>query len=183
MGPWAQLSLPSWHSLSFLKPSWLLSAMCESQWHYLMWSILDDCHVVSWKLLASYSTVDSFPKPNPTADLQSFVGSCPDKYDPATKKHDPCSIPVSLVDFKRLRIEVHISTILIIHNLRKRKMIVVNTCPICLVDEETIDQLLVNCKMAQQLWNSALRWFDLWWVLPRTISDLYNKLGGQPSSL
>lgn len=34
-------------------------------------------------------------------------------------------------------------------NLRRRKKILVNTCPMCFADKETVDYLLLNCKMAQ----------------------------------
>lgn len=35
--------------------------------------------------------------------------------------------------------------ILVIDNLRRRGVIVVNACPLCLEDEEIIDHLILNC--------------------------------------
>lgn len=37
--------------------------------------------------------------------------------------------------------------ILALDNLRRRRLIVVNACPMCLNDEETVDHLLVQCRV------------------------------------
>lgn len=43
-----------------------------------------------------------------------------------------------------------------------------NACPItmCLADEEIVDHLLLNCKVALGLWSAVLCWFGCGWVLP-----------------
>ena len=41
--------------------------------------------------------------------------------------------------------------ILTMENLRRRGKVVVNGCPMCLSEEETMDHLLLNCKVAQML--------------------------------
>lgn len=51
--------------------------------------------------------------------------------------------------------------ILTLDNLHKWKTVVVNACPMCLADEESVDHLLLKCKLAQRLWNSVLSWFGL----------------------
>lgn len=58
--------------------------------------------------------------------------------------------PARVVAFGWLALQ---GKILAMDNLQKRKMIVVNACPICLTDEESVDHLLLNCKLAQWLWN------------------------------
>lgn len=58
-------------------------------------------------------------------------------------------------------------------NLHKRKVIIVNACPMCLSDEESVDYLLLNCVVAHKPWNMLLSSFQCSWVLPRTITDLY----------
>ena len=46
-------------------------------------------------------------------------------------------------------------------NLRRRKMIMVNACPMCLTEEESVDHLLLKCKLANSIWLSILRWFQV----------------------
>lgn len=43
----------------------------------------------------------------------------------------------------------------------------------CLADEETVDHLLLCCKISQTLWISVLGWFNCMWVLPRSIFELF----------
>ena len=49
--------------------------------------------------------------------------------------------------------------ILTMDNLRRRRVLVVNACPMCLSDEESIDHLLLNCKTAQYISKVTLGWF------------------------
>lgn len=37
--------------------------------------------------------------------------------------------------------------ILTMDNLRRQKIIMVNACPMCLVEEETVDHLLMSCRV------------------------------------
>lgn len=46
--------------------------------------------------------------------------------------------------------------ILNMDNLLRRKKILVIACPMCLANEETVDHLLLNCKVAQGLWLAVL---------------------------
>lgn len=48
----------------------------------------------------------------------------------------------------------------------------VNDCPLCSANEDTVDHLLLNCRVAQVLWRSILSWFKYRWVLRRSIRDL-----------
>jgi hypothetical protein len=51
--------------------------------------------------------------------------------------------------------------ILMLDNLRKKNMVLVNRCGMCKKDDESIDQLLLYCECAQFLWNAflvALAW-------------------------
>lgn len=45
--------------------------------------------------------------------------------------------------------------ILTMDNLHKRKIIIVNACPMCLAGEQTVYHLLLFCKMEQGLWFEA----------------------------
>lgn len=60
--------------------------------------------------------------------------------------------------------------ILIMDNLWRR-VIVVNACPMCLEDE-SIDHLLLNWKIAQCFWNAVFGWFGSSWVLSKSFLDL-----------
>lgn len=45
-------------------------------------------------------------------------------------------------------------SILSMDNLRRRNMIIINACPLCLSGEESVDHVLMNCLMAHQVWTS-----------------------------
>ena len=45
-------------------------------------------------------------------------------------------------------------------------------CCVCQCSGEAVDHLLVHCKVAYQLWSSALRSFCVSWVLPERVVDL-----------
>eukprot|EP00268_Persea_americana_P029942 TRINITY_DN28916_c0_g1_i2.p1 TRINITY_DN28916_c0_g1~~TRINITY_DN28916_c0_g1_i2.p1 ORF type:complete len:107 (+),score=3.09 TRINITY_DN28916_c0_g1_i2:158-478(+) len=67
----------------------------------------------------------------------------------------------SLWSIKALpRVAALLGRILTMDNLRRRGLIIVNACPICFEDEESIDHLL-NCPIAQHLWRSTLGWFHV----------------------
>jgi hypothetical protein len=55
--------------------------------------------------------------------------------------------------------------ILIIDNLRKRNLIVINRCCLCKSDGETIDHLLLHCKIACSLWYAIFNRIGLSWVM------------------
>lgn len=52
--------------------------------------------------------------------------------------------PLRVIAFDWLALERKILTL---DNLRKRKIIVVNACPMCLGDEELVEHLLLKCKV------------------------------------
>ena len=58
-------------------------------------------------------------------------------------------------------------------NLTQRGKIVVNACPMCLEDEETIDHLLLRCNGAVKIWNTVISWFGCNWVFPNQIQNLF----------
>lgn len=58
--------------------------------------------------------------------------------------------------------------------LCRRKMIIVNACPLGLSAEESIDHLLLSCVMAQKIWNSILSSYKCSWVFQKHISNLFD---------
>jgi hypothetical protein len=56
--------------------------------------------------------------------------------------------------------------ILTLDNLRKRHIIVVDWCCLCKKSGETVDHLLLHCKIASALWNSIFGLFGLAWIMP-----------------
>lgn len=61
---------------------------------------------------------------------------------------------------------------------------VVNACPMCLAGEETLDHLLLSCKVAQALWRSVLiRLFGCSWVLHRHHRELFKEWYLLPGSV
>ena len=65
------------------------------------------------------------------------------------------------------------NSILTMDNLSRRGMIVVNCCPICIGDEESVDHLLLNRNVAQLIWRSVFASFGCSWVFPKCILELY----------
>lgn len=63
--------------------------------------------------------------------------------------------------------------ILTMDNLWKHKVVIVSAYPVCLAGEETVDHLMLNCWVAQQVWRSVLWWFGCGWVLPYTLGHLF----------
>lgn len=53
--------------------------------------------------------------------------------------------------------------------------VVVNSCPMCLKVEETVDHLL-NCIVTQSSWRALLGWFEYNFVLPHSLFALSWKL-------
>ena len=58
-------------------------------------------------------------------------------------------------------------------NLRNQKSCIVNACPMCLADEEAMDHLFLNCRVAQFLWTSVFSWLDVSGVLPFSLFHLF----------
>jgi hypothetical protein len=68
---------------------------------------------------------------------------------------------------------VALEKILIIDNLRKRHVIVVDRCYICKRDEESVDHILLHCVAVVILWNIFFNHFGLSWVMPRRVIDMF----------
>ena len=64
--------------------------------------------------------------------------------------------------------------LLTMDNLRWRNMIIVNACPLCLVDEESVNHLL-HRKLTNAHWSSTLKEFNFSWVLPQSLSELFHQ--------
>ena len=59
--------------------------------------------------------------------------------------------------------------ILTMDNLRRRDVVVVNACPFCLKDEESVDHILVKCNFANMTRSVVLGLF----MVPYSLSDLF----------
>jgi hypothetical protein len=64
-------------------------------------------------------------------------------------------------------------------NLHKRNVIVIEWCCLCKKSGESIDHLLLHYEVARDLWSYILILFRVEWVMPRTVLELLNSLGGQ----
>lgn len=63
--------------------------------------------------------------------------------------------------------------ILTIDNLRKRGHIIVNGCPLYLVDAESPNHLFIHCSFSMKVWVGILCRFGLCWVMPHLFSELF----------
>eukprot|EP00268_Persea_americana_P056875 TRINITY_DN6763_c1_g1_i3.p1 TRINITY_DN6763_c1_g1~~TRINITY_DN6763_c1_g1_i3.p1 ORF type:complete len:114 (-),score=14.00 TRINITY_DN6763_c1_g1_i3:334-675(-) len=63
--------------------------------------------------------------------------------------------------------------ILKMDKLRSWRVTIVNACPMCLVGEESIDHLLLNCPIAQYLWRMVLGWFHVSTPIPHSFLVLF----------
>ena len=50
---------------------------------------------------------------------------------------------------------------LTIDNLRRRNHFIVNSFPMCLRDEETVNHLLIHCNFAYNVWVALFARFDM----------------------
>lgn len=64
-------------------------------------------------------------------------------------------------------------SIVTMDNLRKRKVIVINACSMCLRDEKSVNHLLLNCRVGWKVWCSLIRGFGYSWIPPRSIVDFF----------
>jgi hypothetical protein len=67
---------------------------------------------------------------------------------------------------------VALGKILTLDNLKKKNMVLINSCGMCKMDEESIDHLLLHCECAQFLWNAFFSRFGLAWAMLRGMVNL-----------
>jgi hypothetical protein len=60
-----------------------------------------------------------------------------------------------------------------IENLQRRGMIVTNRCWLCESNGESMDHLLLHCRVANALWNVIFSRFGLCWVMPGSVRELF----------
>lgn len=63
--------------------------------------------------------------------------------------------------------------ILTLDNLRKKRVIVIDRCCMCKMNGKTVDHLLLHCEVARALWYAILSRFNLSWVMPLRVIDLF----------
>jgi hypothetical protein len=63
--------------------------------------------------------------------------------------------------------------ILIVDNLRKRHIIIVDKCFLCKRDGESVNHLLLHCDVASTMWNNIFTRFGMSWVMPSRVIDLF----------
>ena len=54
-----------------------------------------------------------------------------------------------------------LNKILTIDKLRRRCHIIINGCPMCLEDEETVHHLLIHCPFAHRVWSTLFEMFGM----------------------
>lgn len=63
--------------------------------------------------------------------------------------------------------------ILTLNNLKKRRVIVIDRCCMCKMNGESVDHLILHCKVARALWNAIFSRFSLSWVMHLQVVDLF----------
>ena len=71
--------------------------------------------------------------------------------------------------------------VLTLDQLKRRGMNFTNRCFMCKEEEETIDHLLIHCKLAKTLWNLFLSIVGISWVFPQSV--LNNLLAWQGATV
>lgn len=101
----------------------------------------------------------------------------------STYASHPYSSPICSLAWNNLvphRIQLFIWTalkkrILVKHNLMRRRVIPAEAsvvCPLCEVEEETVDHLLCKCRFTWVVWYSFLRLVGCSWVLSSDVEEL-----------
>ena len=49
-----------------------------------------------------------------------------------------------------------------------------SNCPICLVEEESVDHLLLHCHKHWIIWSRIIKWWGLSWCCPKNLSCLFS---------
>ena len=86
--------------------------------------------------------------------------------------------PRSLLERLSFSWTATLGKILSIDNLRKRGLILVDWCCMCKEGGESLDHLLLHCKVACELWDLVLGLFGVHWVMLRTVLDLFSNWQG-----
>uniref|UniRef100_A0A2N9HQK9 Reverse transcriptase zinc-binding domain-containing protein n=1 Tax=Fagus sylvatica TaxID=28930 RepID=A0A2N9HQK9_FAGSY len=73
---------------------------------------------------------------------------------------------------------VALGRILTTDNLRRRRILILDWCCMCQSDGESVNHLLLHCRVAQELWNMILNMFGVSWVMPRDVVDLLSCWSG-----
>lgn len=57
----------------------------------------------------------------------------------------------------------------------RRNHFIVNWCPMCLRDEETVHHLLIHRVFAYSVWITLIARLDMQWVMPWSVEDLFQQ--------
>ncbi|XP_077252938.1 uncharacterized protein LOC143892304 [Tasmannia lanceolata] len=57
--------------------------------------------------------------------------------------------------------------------LRKRNMLIIDHCALCIESGESVDHLFIHCKVAREVWGRILERFGMNWVFPSSIKELF----------
>lgn len=61
--------------------------------------------------------------------------------------------------------------ILTVDKLKRRGLVIVNGCVLCLKDEESCNHLLLSCPVTFELWRVVYRTLGIDWVMAGTVRD------------
>jgi len=50
-----------------------------------------------------------------------------------------------------------------------------SNCPICLVEAESVDHILLHCHKHWLIWSKIIKWWGLVWCCPKSFSDLWSQ--------
>ena len=50
-----------------------------------------------------------------------------------------------------------------------------SNCPICLVEAESVDHILLQCHKHWLIWSKIIKWWGLVWCCPKSFSDLWSQ--------
>ena len=58
---------------------------------------------------------------------------------------------------------------LMIDNLRKMKVLILDWCYMCKCNGESVDYLFLHCPVAMDMWAMVFGWFGVSWVMPQSV--------------